>query len=392
MIVVSDFDFIQRDMTFADEEMVRFLQSESGKTNSDETIYKYAKGLEDYSDWLDENDRGPLREVDYVDLQNYLAYLTKRKGYADKTVYIKWLPVQMFYSHLSKLKQIDSSPADDVDVTDYIESTKSTKTEKETGEERIYLKKDEVEKLVNNAPAPQLRNRLAILFMYYTALRRSEVTEVRVGSLNRDDRTVNVRVKGGDTHTAKWHSDLDGLMAQWLDYGYRDSYPTAEDSPYLFVTNTTEQLSPARLGEIVNEAAENAGLQETIFTDTEGRERNRITSHKLRHSFAMNALNDGMSIETLSNRLAHSSVVITEIYAEMEDDQSIEEYDEVVQPVNSDSSTEAYQCLLCGQKGNLQEHHISNKPEKTIDVCSQCHQDIHRTDQYNHLLDAECEL
>jgi|GEM_PF-512374 len=388
MTVTEDFDFVKRDMEFYDSEMVRFIKNEQGKDKTENTVYKYAQGLEEFTQWLEQEGKSPT-EVDFRDLGSYLSYLMGERGFANSTAETKFAPVNLYYKYLTKAEEIPQNPTDKLDTGEYIDWDK-TKSVEEDKPERIYLEKDEVEELAHSVPAPQLRNRLIVLFTYYTGLRVSEVVNVKLDDIDRETRQVSVTVKGGKQHTAVWHEKLKGLMAQWLDYGYRDSYPTADESPYLFVTHRSEHISVRRVNGIIDEAAENAGLQETLYTDAAGREFKKITPHKLRHSMAMNFLADGGSIEALQNRLAHSSVITTEIYAEVKDKRGIDEYNEFMQSVQSDSETEPYQCLLCGQKGNLEEHHITYQPERTVDVCKKCHQQIHHSDKYNHLLEADC--
>jgi len=383
MTITADFDFRNEPFEFVDEEMVRYIKTQQGKSNTEETNYKYAYGLEMFSQWLKQRNKSSV-EVDFVDIKNYLSYLVNDKNYADKTANLRFIPVRGYYTHLEMLEEIPENPAEKVDTTEYYKASR-TRTEERTGKRRVYLSKDEIKDLVDNVPDPRLRNRLVILFMYYTGLRRSEVCRVRLDDLDREHRTVQVEVKGGNKHTAVWHKKLDGLMTQWLDYGYRSSYPTAEDSPYLFITRASEQLSSKRLGNIVDKTATNAGLQDVMYEDARGRNFKRISCHTIRHSFAMAFLQDGGSMEALSNRLAHSSVLTTEIYGEVRDDRGIEEYNQVMEAIETDKRIEQDQCLLCGQEGNLQNHHISYSPEKIISVCQSCQNDIHSEDEYKHL-------
>lgn len=61
-------------------------------------------------------------------------------------------------------------------------------------------------------------------------------------------------------------------------------------------------------------AADNAGIQETLYEDEAGKNQYKVTSHTLRHSFAMHYLKNGGSLEGLSKLLAHSSVTTTKIW------------------------------------------------------------------------------
>lgn len=67
---------------------------------------------------------------------------------------------------------------------------------------------------------------------------------------------------------------------------------------------------------------------ESGIYDKKGKKHNKITSHTLRHSFAMHWLQNGGSIEALSRNLAHNSIQTTEIYGEILEERANEEYQE----------------------------------------------------------------
>lgn len=39
-------------------------------------------------------------------------------------------------------------------------------------------------------------------------------------------------------------------------------------------------------------------------------------------------------------------------------------------------------CRICNEGGDLYAHHYSYKPERTILICKECHQEIHRGSLY----------
>lgn len=307
------------------DEMTEFLEREQATDKAESTVTQYRKALALYSDWLNAEGLAP-GDVGHRDLQRYLGYLKSDKGYAPKTIRLKFSAVRQFYADLITANGDHDNPAEPITVTDY--APKRTRKERYTKERRGWVPKDEVTQLVENVPAPTLRNRLVVLFQYFTGLRRQEVSAVELTDLDRDQRQVQVRGKGGKVHTAHWQPMLDGLLTGWLDGGYRKASPYARESPYLFVTESSPRLTGRRINEIVKQAAENAGLQEVLCTDAAGKRQHRITSHILRHSFAMHWLQNGGSIEALSKHLAHSSVTTTEIYGEILDERAQEEYQE----------------------------------------------------------------
>lgn len=305
-------------------EMTNFLEIQRGTTKAQGTIKIYRKGLEQFSEWLDQEELN-IKAVTHRDIKRYLTYLKTEKNYAPKTIRGRFTAVSQFYEDLTANGTEFDDPTDPVKIAEY--APRTTRKQEETKQDHIWISKDEVSLLAKNVPAPKLRNRLVVMFQYFTGLRRQEVVDVKLEDLNREDRMVQVRGKNDKIHTAHWQPKLDSLLTTWIDAGYRDASPYADESPYLFITESTDQLSASRVSYIVRTAAENAGIQEALYTDAAGKTQNKVTSHTLRHSFAMHHLQNGGSIEGLSTLLAHSSVTTTEMYGKVQDERAKEEYE-----------------------------------------------------------------
>ena len=71
-------------------------------------------------------------------------------------------------------------------------------------------------------------------------------------------------------------------------------------------------ISTRQIQRLLDEAAENAGLQETRMGNV--RRRKRITPHLLRHSFSRWSLDAGIDVSYLQHQLGHSSLTTTAIY------------------------------------------------------------------------------
>jgi integrase/recombinase XerD len=106
------------------------------------------------------------------------------------------------------------------------------------------------------------------------------------------------------------NTDLD----LWLEGGYRDALPPANKSPYLFPSDKSSQIGEWTINRIVVDAAEAAGLQETAYEDYNGRNRNRITAHCLRHSFAMECVASDIDVKTIQNVMGHQKLENTQRY------------------------------------------------------------------------------
>jgi len=305
--------------------MQEFLDIRQGTNNAASTVDEYRKGLTIYSEWLDDQELAPL-DVSTRDIQRYLGYLKGERGYAHNTVRVKFAAVSQFNQDLVDNNELEDNPTENIRLAEY--APKVTRKEEVTKEKRVWLSKDELESLVENVPTPNVRNRLVVLMQYYTGLRRQEISDIKLSDIDREERQVKVRGKRGKINTAYWKPRLDGLLTAWLDGGNRAASPYARDSEYLFVTESSPQLSGSHLNDIIKEAAENAGIQEVLYVDAAGKRQFKYTSHTLRHSFAMHYVENGGSIEGLSKLFAHSSVTTTEIYSEIREERAKEEYDE----------------------------------------------------------------
>jgi len=297
--------------------MKEFLEIQRGTDKAEGTIKLYERGLEQFTDWMEDQDLN-IREVDHRDIRRYLSYLKTEEEFAPKTIRSRFTAVSQFYEDITANGTEFDDPTEPVRIAEYAPQT--SRREEVTRQKHIWLERDELQELVENVPPPKIRNKLVVLFQYYTGLRRQEVVDVRLQDLDRHNRRVQVRGKGDKINTAYWNPKLDRLLSTWLDSGFRDASPYARESPYLFVTDSSPQLSPSRVSYIVKQAAENAGLQEVLYEDANGDARHKITSHTLRHSYAMHFLEDEeATIGELSKLLAHESVTTTEKYGEMQD-------------------------------------------------------------------------
>jgi len=363
-----------------------FLYRLEGK-RAENTVKGHRSNLKVFSEFLQENNINPI-EVDWIDLEDFLEGQSN-EGYSNHTVRNRYVSVRMLYSRLEKKEVIDQNPADRINIGEIADRT--NKRKEQNGEQRIWLTQEEITKLTNSAPQPVVRNRLIIRWMYYTACRRSEVANVKLDDLDFEKRKFKVySPKKSETITGRWHPELNPLLNEWLEV-HRPSYIT-QDSEHLFITEKADQIAPNHVSRVVRKAADRAGIQELLYEDKQGNERNRITSHSLRHSFAVHFLRppNAGSFEELREILAHEDVTTTQIYGEILEDDVDEAYQQSTPSLNDDPSGQQLEqeCEKCGKtRSKMVTHHVSYKPEELMDICSNCHLDIHqKPSEYAHLM------
>lgn len=370
-----------------------FLNRLEGK-RAESTVKGHRSNLKTFSEFLSENNIDPL-EFDWIDFEDFLEGQVA-EGYSNHTVRNRYVTVRMLYSRLQKKNVVEQNPADEVSIGDIADRTNKRKERK--GEKRVWLTQEEITKLTNSAPQPVVRNRLIIRWMYYTACRRSEVANVKLDDLDFDKRKFTVySPKKGETITGRWHPDLDALLNEWLEV-HRPSYVT-QDSEYLFITEQADKIAPNHISRVVREAADREsetadgeGIQDTLYVDMQGNERKRVTSHSLRHSYAVHFLrppNPG-SFEDLREILAHEDVTTTQIYGKILEDDVDAAYQQSTPSLNDDPSGQQLEqrCEKCGEtRSKMVTHHVSYKPEEVMEICSECHLKIHqKPSEYSHLM------
>lgn len=299
---------------------------------------RYAKHAEDFQQWLNDHEAynvKPLR-ASSGHVRAYLRHLRDSgsycsegdRGYAPTTIHLALVAISQFYQTASDFGGKVENPCENVTVTDLdgIRKVQSRKSKAIRGK-HVILDNDEINALIDNVPAPALRNELLVKLMLQTACRRGEVRHIRLQDIDRSSRNIKIYgEKTDDYRVVQYQSSLQPLLSQWIDVD-RKAYAVAETSDYLFLSRQSEQISAYRIGVIVKQAAENAGIQEVIDHNAAGQPIHRITSHALRSTALTRLLNEGMSTRHLQQYAGHSQVSQTEEYLNPTDDEVLEAVD-----------------------------------------------------------------
>ena len=145
------------------------------------------------------------------------------------------------------------------------------------------------------------RNRAIIEMLYGSGLRVSELTELRLSNIYRQEGYMRIIGKGNKQRLVPISPIADQQFAYWLeDRRQLDIKPEAMD--IAFLNHYGRQLTRAMIFTIVKQLAQAAGIRKTI------------SPHTLRHSFATHLLQNGADLRIIQQLLGHESIVTTEIY------------------------------------------------------------------------------
>lgn len=301
------------------------FKSRRGRSSADSTVDVYARQVRYWRDWLQKNRDKTLWEAETADLRLRIEKMTD-EGKAPTTINKQVAAISKFYQDCSALTDYHDMP--DIPPNPYDGLNKDDKkflrgdTKKKAGledrstDEFPYLEPEKIQQLVENVPSPRLRNELIIKLLFNCGFRRGELTKVKIEQIDREDNSIFIPPQKSSTgRYVPFNEDYLGFqLRRWLDEGLRDSRTYASESEYLFPTDRMERLTGGTINTIVKQAAENAGLQETIAEYSDGRESHKVTPHTLRHSFAMQMLNSGVDIRKLQTLLGHDELDTTLIY------------------------------------------------------------------------------
>ncbi|WP_336327388.1 tyrosine-type recombinase/integrase [Halovenus sp. HT40] len=309
---------------------------------SENTIRKRRRELENFEQWVRENrDVTECKNVSGRDVLRYVNHLVD-EGYAPNTITnSKWSSVSATFNHLYESNEIEENPVGRISrgvVKDKAKAGQSTdERKKHDSGPKDHLTKAEVYELAeDHVPEPRDRNELLVKLMFWTGCRVSEVLNVTIGddgSLDGPNSDVFPDVPKIQVYRSKSDSvdvvgykskELNPLLYDWCRKG-RLRYKCSFDTDALFIGRKGE-LTQSRVNDIINEAAENMGIQESNRESVDGRSYKRVTPHIFRHSCAMYYRNEeGRTLDDIKAQLGHSKAKTTEeFYSEETEERVVE--------------------------------------------------------------------
>ena len=148
---------------------------------------------------------------------------------------------------------------------------------------------------------PQLRDRLIVLLLYATGMRRQEVVDLTLERVDLSRRVIKVIGKGDKEREIPVVAALCEIILLYLHK--RNKEFAFDTTNAFFLTN---KGAPIYLN-FVN----NVVKKELAYLDGfEG----KISPHVLRHSFATHLLNGGAELNSIKEVLGHSSLAATQVY------------------------------------------------------------------------------
>ncbi len=266
----------------------QFLRVE--KNLAEKTRKAYLYDLERFQEYLIHlTGRMPsIASINADQIREYLNYLQVDRGYKSATLGRTIASIRIFFEFCVMREQLTVSPAA------HIHNPKQPK------KLPIYLVHEELVRLLRSPDreTPQGKRDAAILTtLAFTGCRLSEIVGLDVDDLSLTQQSIRVMGKGRKERIIPLNSLVLAELNEYLDVR-----GISEDNA-LFLNRFGRRLSGRSVENLVRKYV----LQAGIF-------KNKISPHKLRHTFATLLHSRDVDILEIQALLGHASVTSTQIY------------------------------------------------------------------------------
>ena len=173
------------------------------------------------------------------------------------------------------------------------------------------LSPEEIQKMIDGIDLSQPnghRNKAMIEVMYCCGLRVSELINLQISSIYKDDGFLRIFGKGSKERLVPIGNPSLKILFQYIDGARKHIAVKPKFTDTVFLNSRGTGLTRQSVFLLVKELAEQNGIQKTI------------SPHTFRHSFATHLLEGGANLLAVQQMLGHASVSTTEIYTHISDD------------------------------------------------------------------------
>ena len=266
------------------------------KKYSELTIKSYYDDLIEYNEFLGDSFTNIL-EINYDTVKLYLKYLYEKK-INKSSISRKLSSIRGLYNYLLKEEIVN---------TNYFNKISNPKKELYLPK---FLKKSELDKIFEvcqeDTPINQ-RNTLIIELLYASGIRVSELVNIQISDIDRNEKSIKILGKGSKERIVLYNNHTMAAMDKYLDDGYHTF--NKKSSGYLILNKDGNKLSTRYVRVIIDDLVKKAGLDI------------KISPHTMRHTFATDMLEEGADLVTVKELLGHESLNTTSIYTHITNEQ-----------------------------------------------------------------------
>lgn len=321
-----------RDKSFF-ECMREFLVVElpNSNTKSKDTQRAYRAGINLFLEYLGEKEGVPLAQAGFSNLNGstvmgFKVWMTGERSLSPDSARLRMTAVRMFAEYASKKHLLDAVSLVEVLGVKVPKCTRKL----------VVPMTEAATAAVLEAPDPSTRigyrNRNIMVFLYDTAVRCSELVNLRVRDLVMAEGNEHVYVTGKGSKTRAVPIDLSAEhLRKYLAAFHPHEGPASERPLFYPVRGAVGHLTASSIDKLVAKCGREAraACPEVPV---------KVYPHLMRHTRASNWLESGMPLPAIAELLGHADLSTTQIYAKSsikKKRENVEKYREANPPVGS---------------------------------------------------------
>ena len=272
----------------------KYLENILTKKNvSKNTFMSYKNDLQQFQKFFNLNE---IETVDEDKITNYVNFLAK--NYSTASHCRKLSSLKNFFIFLEEKKLIKHN------FFDSIEFPKFKRTIPK------ILSEGQIKKIINlsynDSTDKGMRLSLMLEILYATGIRISELVSLKLGDISEDYSFIIILNKGRKERIVPLILKVQNLLKKYLNV---IEYNKAKSSKnYLFPSNSKSgHITRIRFFQIFQEIGSKALIDKEL-----------LSPHKVRHSFATHLLNRGVDLRLIQESLGHKDISTTQIYTHIQ--------------------------------------------------------------------------
>jgi integrase/recombinase XerC len=274
-------------MTRIDDFLI-YLQAE--KRYAVHTLKAYKNDLNQFHAFCQDSDQEGM-DLHFKTIRSWVVQLME-KGYTSRTVHRKLTSLSSYCKYLIKEGHLESNPMDKV-----LKPKLNIRIPAFVEEARMDHLLDDYD---FGEDFSGVRNRLVLDLLYQTGMRRSELIGLRIGSINREERSLKVKGKRDKERIIPIHGDLVEAVEKYLYM--RNEVASTRSGDHLILT---QKGGPAYDKLIYRIVEKYLSMVTTL---------DKKSPHVLRHTFATHMLNRGADLNAIKELLGHANLSATQVY------------------------------------------------------------------------------
>ena len=272
----------------------KYLENILTKKNlSENTFISYKNDLIQFQKFINLNE---IEGIDEEKIKNYIDFLAK--NYTTTSHCRKLSSLKNFFSFLDEKNLIKQN---------FLELTEFPKFKRSIPK---ILSEEQIKKIINlshkDSSEKGLRLSLMLEILYATGIRISELVSLKIGNISDDYSFIIILNKGRKERIVPLISKVQNILKKYLKILQNNK--TKSNKNFLFPSNSKSgHLTRVRFFQILQKIGSKALIDKEL-----------LSPHKVRHSFATHLLNRGVDLRLIQESLGHKDISTTQIYTQIE--------------------------------------------------------------------------